>query len=193
MRADRPAVLEDLGRLGVLLLRQVADLLEQREVDVGLDVARRAGVAVPVPGATEVATLFDHPDVVDAALAQSGCSEQTAESPADDGDVDGVVQRRTFDTLDVRVVEVMGELPGDLDVLLVAVGPEPTVALVAVLLAEGIGIESELWHVRGLVGDGVPVRVERQHHRRLVTTGRAIRHAIRHEISHAMERAIERH
>ena len=57
--ADRPAVGEDLRRPDVLLRRHVAELLEQRQVDVRLDVAHRARVAVPVPGAAEVAALLD--------------------------------------------------------------------------------------------------------------------------------------
>ena len=67
---DGAAVLEDLRRARVLLRRDVADLLEQRQVDVRLDVARRARVAVPVPGAAEVAALLDEAEVVDAGLAQ---------------------------------------------------------------------------------------------------------------------------
>ena len=56
--ADPAAVLEDLGAVGVLLGRHVADLLEQRQVDVRLDVALHARVAVPVPRAAEVAAPF---------------------------------------------------------------------------------------------------------------------------------------
>ena len=77
----------------VLLLRDVADLLEQRQVDVRLDVAHRARVAVPVPGAAEVAALLDDADVVDAGLAQPRAGEQAAEAAADDDDVDLVGER----------------------------------------------------------------------------------------------------
>ena len=86
--ADRAAVGEDLRRPGVLLRRDVAELLEQRQVDVRLDVAQRARVAVPVPRAAEVAALLDDADVVDAGLAQAGAGEQAAEAAADDDDVD---------------------------------------------------------------------------------------------------------
>ena len=143
--ADRPAVGEDLRRLGVLLLRDVADLLEQRQVDVRLDVARRARVAVPVPRAAEVAALLDDADVVDAGLAQTRAGEQPAEPAADDQDLDLVVQRLAFERLDVRVVDVARELARDLDVLLVAVVAQALVALLAVLLAQGIGIERRSW------------------------------------------------
>ena len=60
-------------------------------------------------------------------------------------DVDLVGQRLAGEAgLDVGVVDVVGELAGDLDVLVVAVGAQPLVALLAVLLAQGVGIEWEL-------------------------------------------------
>ena len=79
------------------------------------------GIAVPVPGAAEVAALLDDADVVDARLAQPRAGEQAAEAAADDDDLDLVGQRLALDRRDVRVVEVVRELAGDLDVLLVAV------------------------------------------------------------------------
>ena len=130
--------------MGVLLLRDVADLLQQREVDVRLDVARRARIAVPVPRAAEVAALLHDAQVVDARLAQPGTGEQPAEAAADDEHLDVVEQRRAFDAFDVGIVDVVGELAGDLDVLVVAVGAEAFVAFGAVLLAERVGIELDL-------------------------------------------------
>ncbi len=139
--ADRLAVGEDLGRLRVLLLRDVADLLEQRQVDVRLDVAGGAGVAVPVPRATEVAALLDDADVVDAGLAQPGAGEQPAEASADDQHLHVVDQRLAFERCDVGILDVVLVLAGDLDVLVVAVVAEPLVSFGAVLLAQGVGVE----------------------------------------------------
>ena len=140
--ADGAAVLQDLRRAAVLLLRDVADLLEQRQVDVRLDVAGGAGIAVPVPGAAEVAALLDHADVFDAGLAQARAGEQPAEAAADDDDIDLVGQRLALEArLDVRVLDEVRELAVDLDVLLVAVGAEALVALAAVLLAQLLGVE----------------------------------------------------
>ena len=140
--ADGPAVGEDLGRAAVLFVGDVADLLKQGQVDVGLDVAGGAGVAVPVPGAAEVAALLDHTDVFDAGFAQARAGQQAAESAADHSDVDVVSQGLSVEAgLDVRVIDEVGELAGDLEVLLVAVVAEALVALLAVLLAEGVGIE----------------------------------------------------
>ena len=141
MASDRLAVREDLGGLGVLLLRHVADLFEQRQVHVRLDVARCARVAVPVPGAAEVAALLDHADVVDARLAQPGAGEQAAEAAADDQHLDLVGQRLAFDRVDVGVVDVALELADHLDVLLVADVTQPLVALFAILVAQRIRIE----------------------------------------------------
>ena len=94
LRADRAAVGEDLRRARVLLARHVAELFEQRQVDVRLDVAHRARVAVPVPGAAEVAALLDDAHVVDAGLAQPRAGQQAAEAAADDHHLDLVGERR---------------------------------------------------------------------------------------------------
>ncbi|MFD8219415.1 hypothetical protein ACFV2U_38415 [Streptomyces sp. NPDC059697] len=63
---DALAVLEDLVPEGVLLLRDVADLFEHRQIAVAVRVALDARVAVPVPGAAEVTAEFDDPEVGDA-------------------------------------------------------------------------------------------------------------------------------
>src|SRR5216683_462283 len=67
---DALRVLQNFRREGILLLRNVAGLLEQRQIDVGLDIALRARIAVPVPGAAEVAAFLDDADVLEAGLAQ---------------------------------------------------------------------------------------------------------------------------
>ena len=79
-------VLEDLGGAGVALGRHEAGLLEEREVDVRLDVAHAARVAVPVPGATEVARLLDDPEVGDPVLAEVDRGEHPGEAAAHDHD-----------------------------------------------------------------------------------------------------------
>ena len=75
------AVLEDLRAVRVLLGRDVADLLEQRQVDVRLDVALRARVAVPVPGAAEVAALPKEGAAAPTSFKQAGASRQAREPP----------------------------------------------------------------------------------------------------------------
>ena len=46
--------------------------------------------------------------------------------------------------LDVGIVDVVAKVALDLDVLVVGVGPQALVALLAVLLAQGVGIEIEV-------------------------------------------------
>ena len=46
--------------------------------------------------------------------------------------------------LDVRIIQEVRKLAGDLDVLLVAIGPHPPVALGAITLAQGVRIESQI-------------------------------------------------
>ena len=142
--ADPPRMREDFRREGVLLLRDVAGFLEQRQIDVRLDVALRAGIAVPVPGAAEVAALLDDADILDAGLAQTRARQQAAEAAADDHDLHRVVQRRAGEAgIDVGIVDVAAEVALHFDVLLVAVGAQAFVALLAILGAQRIGIEIE--------------------------------------------------
>ncbi len=90
---DALAVLEDLRGVGVLLGGHVPGLFEQRHVHEGRGVALGTRVAVPVPGAAEVAALLDDADVVDAGLHEAGRGHEAGEAPADEGDRDVVVQR----------------------------------------------------------------------------------------------------
>ena len=116
-----------------------------RAVDVGLDVALHPGIAVPVPGAAEVAPGLDHPEVVDSSLTEARSRAEAAEAAADDRDRDLVVLRLAGEArLDVGIVHVGRELASDVPVLIVAVGPEPLVALLPVLLSQGVGIEAQV-------------------------------------------------
>ena len=126
---DALAVLEDLGGVRVLLGRHVAGLFEQRHVDERGRVALGAGVAVPVPGAAEVAALLDDADVVDARLLQPGAGDEPGEAAADERDRDVVGDRLALGDGRVGVLEVVGELVLQLQVLRVAVGPQPLVPL----------------------------------------------------------------
>ena len=149
---DRLAVLEDLRGERVLVLGDVPHLLEQRQVDVRLDVAHRARVAVPVPRAADVARLLDQPDAAVARLAQTGAHQETTEAAAHDRHLDVIEQRLAGESgFDVRVVDVVRELRRDLDVLVVGVWAEAPLTLLAVLLPERVRIEGD---VADQFGDG---------------------------------------
>ncbi len=141
--ADGTAVLEDLRRARIFLDWHVADLFEQRQVDVGLDIAGRARIAVPIPGAAEIAALLDNADVLDTSFAQTRAGEQSAEAATDHHDFHVVVQRRPRDRLHVRIIEVVRELALYLAVLLVAIRAQALVTLGAVLRLQRLGIEAE--------------------------------------------------
>ncbi len=143
--ADRSAVGEDLRSVDILLAGYVVEFFEQREIHVRLDVAHCAWVTIPVPGAAEIAALFDHPDARDAMFAEPRPSEQAAEPATDDNHIGLVGQRRSLDqVVKIRVVDEVGELACDLGVLLIAVLTGALVALASVLLAQGIGVECQL-------------------------------------------------
>jgi hypothetical protein len=68
-----------------------------------------------------------------------GAHQQAAEAAADHHHLDLVGQGLAGEAgLDVGIVDVAGELPLDLDVLLVAVVADPLVTLLAILRAEGL-------------------------------------------------------
>ncbi len=133
---------KDLGPLRVLLGRDVTQLLEQRDVDVGLDVAGDARIAVPVPGSADVGGLVDQAQALDAELAQPRPREQPTEAGSDDRHVHLVVQRRPRE---VRIGPgIVGESPEravDLDVLRHPVGAQTSSPLLGVALAQRFWIE----------------------------------------------------
>ncbi len=96
---DRLAVRENLGTLGVVVLRHVVHLVEQRQVVIRDDVACHTGVSIPVPGAADIRAALDDPNALDAVLAQSRGGQQRRESSADKQNFDGIVDwfaRRDF-------------------------------------------------------------------------------------------------
>src|SRR5882757_6821059 len=140
--ADTPRMGQDLRRVGILLLRDVAGLLEQRQIDVRLDIALRAGIAVPVPGPAEVPALLDHADVLHARLAQTRARQQASETAADYQNVNRVRQGRAREArFDIRIVDVTTKVALHLDVLFVAIGTDAFVALLAIPGAQRIGIK----------------------------------------------------
>src|SRR5271155_6257357 len=102
MLCDTPRVLVDLGREGVLLLRHVAELFDQRQIAVAFDVALGARIAVPVPGATEVAAGLDDSNLLDPGFVEARAGQQSAETSTDDYYIDLVVQRGAIKRFDIR-------------------------------------------------------------------------------------------
>src|SRR3546814_8175329 len=70
MPPDGFGMLEYLGARRIALGRHRADLLEKRHVDGCLNVAAHPRIAVPVPGAAEVACLLDQQERSDAGANQ---------------------------------------------------------------------------------------------------------------------------
>ena len=143
--ADGAGVGEDLRREAVLLFRHVAEFLDQRQIDVGLDVALRAGVAVPVPSAAEVAALLDDAQIAHAGFAQPRPSQQAAEAAADHDHVHLVGPRFALEARrHVGVVHEVGEAAGHFGVLVVAVVAQALVSFRTVSGAQGIWIEGQV-------------------------------------------------
>ena len=113
MAADALAMLQDFRRVRIFLGRAMAGLFEQRHVDHRGGVALRAGIAVPVPGAAEIAALLDDAHILDAGLDQPRAGDQAREAAADEGEGDVVGLRFARREGRVGVVEIVGELVRD--------------------------------------------------------------------------------
>ena len=152
MPADSLAVRQDLGRVRIFLGRHMAGFLEQRHVDHRGGIALRAGIAVPVPGAAEIATFLDDAHIGDAGFHQPRAGGQPCKSAADKSETNMVGFRCALDHRRIGIVEIMRKLPGDFEVLLVAVGAKPFVALGEVFLADGFFVDDGRVHVSGSWG-----------------------------------------
>src|SRR5579863_8954601 len=103
-------MLEDLRRVRILFLRDVAGLFEQRQIDVGFNIALRTGLAITVPGAAEVAALFAEADTLHSRPAQARSREQATETASDNQYLDFVFQRLSSESrIDIGIIDVVPE------------------------------------------------------------------------------------
>ncbi len=138
---DHLEVVQDLLPEGVAASGDVVELLEHREVDVGLDVAHDTGVAVPVPGPADAARLVDDADPLDAGLAELRAGEDSGDPPAHDDDIDVVDDGIALDVRREGVVAVAGEVLVRSQVADVrTAGYQSLVALEQVLGADGLRV-----------------------------------------------------
>src|SRR5215472_3975719 len=94
MLSDPLGMLEDLGREGVFFLRHIPRLFQEWQINIGLDVALRAWIAVPVPSPTEIPGLLDNTDIGDTDRLQPRCGEESTKAAAHDQRVQVLVKRR---------------------------------------------------------------------------------------------------
>ena len=145
MLADPLRVRIDLWRKGILFLRDIAGLFEQRQIHVGFDVTLGAGVPVPVPGAAKISGLLDDANVGDPGLLKPSRRQEAAKASADDHHVKLFLKRRTCEAwLHIGVRIVVGVLTGDFLVLVVGIRAQTLRALCSVLLAQVSRVEAQL-------------------------------------------------
>ncbi len=140
----------------VFLRRHVAGFFEQRHIDQRGRIALRAGISVPVPGAAEVAALLDDADILDAGFRQPRGGGEPGKTAADEGEGDVIGLRRARRDRRIGIVEIVRELPRDLQILIVAVGTQPLVALLQILLAQPLLVDRSALRGLWLVGHRHP-------------------------------------
>ena len=144
MPRDPPRMIENLGRERIFVPGDIARLLQQRQIAIGFDIAHRARIAVPVPGAAEIAAGLDHAQALEADLPQARAGQETAEPAADDRAFDLVKHRRTGEAgLHIGIVDIAGEVGLHLDIVAHA-RFETLVPLEKIFFVESLGIEIDI-------------------------------------------------
>ena len=116
--------------------------LEQWQVDIGFDIAGRARVAIPIPSATKVSTLFDELKVLKARFVQTHCCQHATEATADDDNFDLFINGRAFYCpVDIGIFNKVGEVASNLLVLVVAVGTNTLVSFFFVFSSQSLWIK----------------------------------------------------
>ena len=154
--ADALAVREDFRRMRIFLRRHVAGFFEQRHVDHRRRIALRARIPVPVPGAAEVAALLDDADILDTGFRQSRGGGEPGKAAADEGEGDVIGLRIARGDRRIGIVEIMRELSRDAQILVVAIGTQPLVALLQIFLAQPLLVDRSVLRGPGLIGNRHP-------------------------------------
>ncbi len=141
---DAPGMVEDLRGVCVALGGNDAELLEQGQVDVGLDVALGSRVLVPVPGAADTGPLLDQAHVVDAGPTEPGPGEQAAEAAPHHDGTHLLVERGPVGYVPQPVGHEPGVVAGHLEVLVLAVGAQAPLPLLGVAAPQRVGVEAEV-------------------------------------------------
>jgi len=136
---------ENLRRVRVLFGRHVPGLFEQRQIDERRRVALGARIPIPVPGPSKITALLDDAYAIDSGIFQRCTRDEAGESASDEHHLHFVEERFACDGLDVGIVDIVGELPFDFDVLIVAVSAQPLIAFGHVLVVDCIQIDVSDW------------------------------------------------
>jgi hypothetical protein len=132
--ADALAVLKDFRCMRVFFGRHVSGFFEQRHIDKRSRVALGSRISVPVPCAAEITALLDDKDG-NARLRKPRGGGEPRETAADERESHVVGLRLARGNGRIGIFKIVGELPLELKILIVAVGAEPLVALLEVFLA----------------------------------------------------------
>ena len=138
---DIAAMVADFGGMRVFLARHVPGFLEQRHVDHACGVALRARVAIPVPGAAEIAAFLDDAIVGDPGFLQPRAHDQPGKPAADKGEGHMIGYRVALLAQGVRIRGKIGEPAFEPDILRGAIGAQALVAFLGIFAPQRLRID----------------------------------------------------
>ena len=111
------AIFQDFESRGEFHRWKRAHLLQQRQIAVGFHIAGDAGIAVPVPGAADVAAFLAKPHVLETGLTQLVPQQQAGEACADHQNLARIGQGFPFNggrRIDIRQIPAEFAFHGDI-------------------------------------------------------------------------------
>ena len=127
------AVIQNFPGEGILFFWNVVQFFKQRQVAISFDVTLGAWVAIPIPGATKRATLFNDHDVVNASIAQSRAGLKATKATTDQYNIHFIIYGFTFRYfINVRIFKIVREIARHLDILLISVFSKAFIAFNAI-------------------------------------------------------------
>ena len=106
--ADAPSMFKDFRLVGEFMAGDVAHFLAEGEVDGRFRVTGGAGIAIPIPGAAEVAAVLQEAKVGKPRFLQARRGDEASKAAADDEDFREVVPGRPGGDVAVGVLSVVG-------------------------------------------------------------------------------------
>ena len=107
------AVLKSFRSICILLLRHKSRFLQQREIDIGFNIAGGTWISVPIPSPAKVSAFLNDAEIGDPSVVQPRSSQHATKTTANNHNFDFVFDGVALKlTIDVGIFNEVGELAG---------------------------------------------------------------------------------